>query len=304
MRILIILLLTLPFLLAAQQIPHTMAFRSTMAAWNPAMTAPWSYLETQAVYHQQWLGFAGAPISMMADVQVPLLAQNMSIGAQLLQDEVGPFRQTSISLSYAYQIQLDYGQRLAIGIMANGSRFGFNATDLNADDPTDILLGSMEGNEQNFNFGLGLFYTSTDPDDYDEPYFFAGLAAQQLVPGELRFTEVNELANLGRSIHAFGVLGYHLEQRFSFLEPSVQILYAANNLVHVQIGLEYEQYDAFWAGLSLDSSFRTGLQLGYIVPDVGDGSLRIGTMASYNISSRGQEQGISLQAILGYRYEL
>lgn len=304
MRLLFLLLFLFPLSLAAQQLPHTMAFRSTMAGWNPAMTAPWSYMETQAVYHQQWLGFEGAPTTLLADIQAPLLAHNMSVGAQLLHDEQGPLRQTGISLSYAYQLKLSYSQRLAIGIMANTSRFSFDATSLNADDPTDLLLGTMEGNEQKINFGAGIYYTSTDPEDYDEPYFFAGLAAQQVLPGELRFTTVNEEANLERSFHAFGVLGYHFEQRFSYLEPSVQILYAANNISHVQVALQYEQYDAFWVGLSLDSSFRTGLQLGYILPNVGAGSLRIGTMASYNISSRGQEQGMSLQALVGYRYEL
>lgn len=304
MRLITLLLLLFPFLLQAQQVPHTAAFQSTYASWNPAMTGAWSYLEAQAVYHQQWLGFAGAPSTLFADVQVPLVQHNMSFGLQLSQDETGPFRQTGASLLYAYQLKLDYGQRLAIGILANYSRFGFDASSLNADDPTDLLLGANEGTGQQINFGLGLFYTSTDPEDYDEPYFFAGLSGQQLAPGELRFTDFNEVANFDRVFHIFGLLGYHFEQNYSFIEPSLQVLYSANNIMHFQLGLEYEQYDAFWVDLSLDSSFRTGLQLGYILPNVGDGSLRIGTMGSYNISSRGQEQGISVQALVGYRYDL
>ena len=304
MRPLFLLLLLLPLWARAQQLPHTMAFRSTLSAWNPAMTAPWSYMETQAVYHQQWLGFEGAPVTMMAGVEAPLVPQNMSLGLRLQHDEAGPLQQTGIALSYAYQLKLGYSQRLAIGLTANGSRFRFNASALNADDPTDLLLGNTEGTSQQINLGIGIFYTSTDVDDYDEPYFFAGLAAQQVLPGELRFETVNELANFDRSLHAFGLLGYHFEQDFSFLEPSVQVLYAANNITHFQLGIHYEQYDTFWLGLSLDSSFRTGLQLGYILSDVGAGSLRIGTMASYSIQSRGQEQGMSVQALVGYQYEL
>ncbi|MEO0728485.1 MAG: PorP/SprF family type IX secretion system membrane protein [Bacteroidota bacterium] len=304
MRHSLILLALLPLWAKAQQLPHTMAFRSTLSTWNPAMTAPWTNIETQAVYHQQWLGFEGAPATLMADFQAPLVPQHMSLGLRLQQDETGPLQQTGISLSYAYQLELGYNQRLAIGIMANGSRFRFDATSLNADDPSDLLLGSMEGSSQQLNFGMGIFYTSTDVEDYDEPYFFAGLAAQQLVPGELRFETVNELANFNRSFHGFGLIGYHFEQDYSFIETSLQVLYAANNITHFQLGIQYEQYDTFWMGLSLDSSFRTGLQLGYILSDVGEGSLRIGTMASYSIQSRGQEQGMSLQALVGYQYEL
>jgi type IX secretion system PorP/SprF family membrane protein len=281
-----------------------MAFNSAYAGWNPAMTAPWSYVEAQAVYHQQWLGFAGAPQTLLAEAHLPILDYNMSVGLQLQNDQAGPLRQTGVSLLYAYQLRLDYNQRLAIGLMANFSQFGFDGSELAAFDPDDLLLGNMEGTTNQTNFGLGLYYTSADPEDYDETYLFAGLSAQQVMPGQLRFAEVNETANFERVLHGFGLLGYHIDQGNGYLEPSLQVLYASNNILHFQAGLQYEMYDTFWTGLSLDSSFRSGFQLGYIVGDRDRGSLRIGTMASFNISSRGQEQGTSLQVLVGYRYAL
>jgi type IX secretion system PorP/SprF family membrane protein len=304
MRYTILLILFFPLWLLAQQVPHTTAFNSTYASWNPAMTAPWSYVETQAVYHQQWMGFAGAPQTVMADIQVPILDYNMSAGLQVQNDQAGPLRQTSISLLYAYQIKLDYNHRLAIGVMANLSQFGFNGNDLAAYDLDDQLLGEGESTVNQTNFGVGVYYTGADPEDYEESYLFAGLSAQQVIPGSLRFAEFNETTNFKRVLHGFGLVGYHFDQRSGFIEPSLQVLYATNNIMHFQLGLQYEMYDTFWTGLTLDSSFRTGVQLGYIVANVGAGSLRLGTMASYNISSRGQEQGVSLQALVGYRYAL
>jgi type IX secretion system PorP/SprF family membrane protein len=287
----------------AQQLPNSPAFSSGNFAWNPAMTAPWSYVETQAIYQQEWLGFEDAPQTLSASIQVPLVALNMSFGAQLTQDNIGPLQQTSISLMYAYQLRLSYHDRLAIGMVANASQFGFDGSNLSAFDLDDVALVGGVNKESQINFGLGVYYTSVNTEEMDEAHFFAGLSIMQALPGELSFESVTALANLKRNLHAFGQLGYRFVQDNGYLQPSVQLLYATPNLTYFQLDVQYEMFDTFWAGLSMDSNFRAGLQLGFIIPNIGDGALRIGSMASYNLTSRSTEQGMSVQALVGYRYE-
>ena len=304
MKYLYFLLLLLPIGLLAQQLPNTTSFSSGHFAWNPAMTAPWSYIESQAIYQQEWLGFEDAPQTLSASIQLPLIDQNMSIGAQLTQDNVGPLKQSAVSLMYAYQVRLSYHDRLAIGVVANMSQFRFDGSNLLAFDLDDASLGLGEGGESQLNFGLGIYYTSVNTEEMDESHFFAGLSVMQALPGDLYFEDITVQTNLKRNLHGYGQLGYHFMLDYGFIEPSLQILYASPNLAHFQLDVKYEMFDTFWAGLFLDSSFRAGLQLGFIIPNIGDGSLRIGSMASYNLSSRGTEQGMSLQALVGYRYEL
>jgi type IX secretion system PorP/SprF family membrane protein len=304
MRYLYLLSFLLPVSLLAQQLPNSPAFSSGNFAWNPAMTAPWSYVETQAIYQQEWLGFEDAPQTFSASVQLPLVALNMSLGAQLTQDNIGPLQQTSISLMYAYQLRLSYHDRLAIGMVANASQFGFDGSNLSAFDVDDVALVSGANKESQINFGLGVYYTSVNTKEMDEAHFFAGFSVMQALPGELSFESVAALANLKRNLHAFGQVGYRFIQDNGFLQPSVQILYAAPNLTYFRLDVQYEMFDTFWGGLSMDSAFRAGLQLGFIIANIGDGTVRIGSMASYSLNSRGTEQGMSVQALVGYRYEL
>jgi len=304
MKYFLLLFFLIPFGLVAQQLPYTSAFSSNHFAWNPAMTAAWSSIETQAIYQQEWLGFQEAPTTISAGIQYPMLNQNMSLGAQLTRDQTGPFQQTGVSLMYAYQLKLSYHDRLAIGMMVNRSQFRFDATNLLAFDLDDTTIGDGEGLSSKTNIGIGVYYTSVHPDELDDPYLFAGLSAMQAIPGDLFFSTLNETANFDRSLHGFGLIGYHIAQDFGFLEPSLQVLYVPNNITHLQGNLLYEMYDTFWAGLSIDSAFRVGLQLGFIIPNIGDGALRIGSMGSYNVSSRGADQGLSIQALIGYQYEL
>lgn len=304
MKYLYFSLLLLPIGLLAQQLPNPTAFSSGHFAWNPAMTAPWSYIESQAIYQQEWLGFEDAPQTLSASIQLPLIDQNMSMGAQLTQDNVGPLKQSTISLMYAYQLRLSYHDRLAIGLVANRSQFRFDGSNLLAFDLDDASLGMGEGGESQLNFGLGVYYTSVNTEEMDESHFFTGLSIMQALPGDLYFEDITVQTNLKRNLHAYGQIGYHFIHDYGFIEPSIQMLYASPNITHFQLDVKYEMFDTFWAGLFLDSSFRTGLQLGFIIPNIGDGALRIGSMASYNLSSRGTEQGMSLQALIGYRYEL
>ncbi|MFT4665538.1 MAG: type IX secretion system PorP/SprF family membrane protein [Polaribacter sp.] len=304
MKYLYVLFFLFPITLLAQQLPNITAFPSGRFAWNPAMTAPWEYIESQAIYQQEWLGFEGAPQTLSASIQVPLLDQKMSLGAQLSQDRVGPLKQSTISLMYAYQISLSYHNRLAIGAVVNASQFRFDGSNLLAFDLDDSSLGMDDSRESQFNVGLGLFYTSVNTEENDESHLFAGLSVLQALPGDLYFEEESAPANLKRDLHAYGQIGYRFIQENGFVEPSLQILYASPNIAHVQLEIKYEILNAFWTGLSLDSSFRAGFQLGFILPNIGDGSFRIGSMASYNLSSAGSEQGMSFQALIGYRYEL
>jgi type IX secretion system PorP/SprF family membrane protein len=304
MKNLCFLFLLLPVGLLAQQLPNTPGFSSGSFAWNPGMTAPWSYIESQAIYQQEWFGFEGAPQTLSASFQLPLIGQNMSLGTQLTQDKVGPLKQSSIALMYAYQLKLSYHDRLAVGVVVNMSQFDFDGSDLLAFDLDDTSLGFGEGTEPQLNFGLGIYYTSVNTEEWDESHFFAGLSVMQALPGDLYFKEVSSTANFDRSVHGYGQFGYRSIQGYGFFEPSLQILFATPNIAHFQLDVKYEMFDAFWAGLSLDSAFRAGLQLGFIIPGVGDGSLRIGTRGSYNLSGKGAEQGVSLQALVGYRYEI
>ena len=308
MRYILLLLLSFPILLQAQQLPDRTVFAENSFLWNPAMTAVWDYWELGASYRQQWLGFEDAPTTAALNIQYPFLDYNGSLGGYFVHDVVKPLKYSTFALTYAYKIKLGIKKydQLSIGVMANLSQYLLDGLDVVVNDEDDVLIPAGESSKFSFNAGVGLFYTTYAKDDFDENMFFAGLAANQIVPNKLVFDEFGGVTNLKREIHANAIVGSRFIYDKIFLEPSVWVNYSAPDIFDVSLNVKMEKYEAFWAGLSYSTSHTIALQLGLIVIKgfTKDGALRIGTMASYNIGSFGKFRGVGYEAYVAYRFEL
>lgn len=300
----LLLYFLLPVFCVAQQMPQASLFSGMQFGWNPAMTANWAYLEAYANYTQQWVGFDQAPRQISAGIQYPFVDLNMGLGIQIMQDETGPFRQTGATLSYAYHLKLDAHQRLSFGVFGRFAQFRYDGQHEIVADLNDPWLGLDIGTAPQLNVGLGVFYRSADMDEWFNDHFFAGVSLYQAIPQSLIFTEVNNQANFARVWHAYGLLGYRFDLEGFFIEPAIQVDYAAKNIVIPRFNVNFEMADTFWTGLSIDGSFSASFQAGFILMTNNYWGLRIGVLASRNIAVNGLDQGMSYGFFAAYRFEL
>ena len=109
-RILICIIVCLSFIATTegQQLSYPSYHNISHFMWNPAMTAPWDYLQAGAMYRQQWLAFDQAPSTAIAALQVPFPNLNMSVGVGLMHDQLVALNQNSVTVSYAYHLPLGY----------------------------------------------------------------------------------------------------------------------------------------------------------------------------------------------------
>lgn len=296
--------LTMVLVLKAQQNPVAPLFPGTQFGWNPGMTAAWNYLEANATYTQQFAGFDQAPRQIGLGVQYPFEGLNMGLGLQLLQDETGPLQQTGIHLAYAYHIPLGYGHRLSLGIAARVSQLRYDPSKELAVDLNDPLLLDGIANAQHYNFSAGAFYRTADMEDWTESHFFAGLSLQQAIPQDLLLVEDITSINFRREWHGYALVGYRFDLDGAFIEPSLQLDYAFENVFLPRFNLLFEMQDAFWAGLALDGSFSASLQLGYVINTGNYWNIRLGAFASRNINQQNVNLGNSYGLIAAYRFEL
>lgn len=301
-------LFLLPFTLSAQQLPDRSVFPEKSFIWNPAMTAPWDYWEMGIDYRQQWLGFKDAPKTALIDIQYPFLDYNNSLGGFFMQDNVKPLKVSMFALTYAYKIK--FGRRrpdqLSIGAMAMLSQHFLDALEVVVNDEGDEFIPSGEISKFSYNAGLGVFYTSYAKDDWDRNSFYFGFAANQLLPSKLVFDEFGGVSNLKREIHANAIVGARFINEDILIEPSAWINYASVNVLDAHLSVKMEKHEAFWAGLTYSTNHTIAIQAGLITTKgfAKDGSLRIGTMGSYNIGSFGQFRGLGYEAYVAYRFEL
>lgn len=291
-------------LLKAQQNPVSPLFPGTQFGWNPGMTAAWNYLEANATYTQQWAGFDAAPRQISLGIQYPFAGLNMGLGMQLLRDETGPLQQTGIQLAYAYHIPLGYNQRLSLGVSAKASQLRYDPSKELAVDLSDPLLLEGIASTQHFNFSAGAFYRTADLDDWTEAHFFAGLSLQQVIPQDLLLVENNNSINFRREWQAYALIGYRFDLDGAFIEPSLQVDYAFENIYLPRFNLLFEMEDAFWAGLAMDGTFSASLQLGYVINTGNYWNLRLGVFATRNVNQQSVGLGSSYGLLAAYRLEL
>lgn len=294
--------------LVAQQLPYRSPLGSTDFIYNPGLTAVEDYMEFGAFYRQQWLGFSGAPVTAQAFIQVPAIHRKVSLGGFLQHDEVGPFTTNSLALTYAYKTELGLrsDDQISFGLSTSFQQYQFTGNQsivADADDPQTVVDFKNVGR---FNAGFGMVYTSRYRFEYDETWFFFGLAANQLIRSKIPSNSTGIAGNLNRVFAANTFFGFRQPFDFAYLEPSIWLHFSEPNLIGYSVNLNYELEDTFWAGVAYGSGGQASLQAGVILKDgfLQDGKLRIGILGGYNLQQLANNNSFGLECVLGYRFEL
>lgn len=153
--------LTLPFGMMAQQDPQYTQYMYNTQLINPAYTGNREMLSFGLLYRTQWVGVEGAPKSAVFTVNSPVGdLRNMGLGFSAIHDEIGPSKQTDISIDYSYRIPLSYNTMLNFGITAGLDVLNVDFTKLNIYDPTDPLFQDNIDNRWQPKVGAGVYLNS------------------------------------------------------------------------------------------------------------------------------------------------
>lgn len=291
---------------AAQQLPERSTYDSNAFIWNPAMTSVHDYWEFGANYKQQWAGFDDAPRTITASFQYPFSDKNMSFGAYLMHDRTHPLVFSAIGFTYNYQLKLNItsDDYLSIGILGTYGEHRVDTKNVITSDGRDPLTPLDGASRITPNAGVGLFYATAKDKFYQNTYYI-GVAANQLFSSDLIFDGVSQEVNLTRVPHANAILGASfLLNADTYLEPSLWVNYASENIYDFNAGIRIEQEDIFWAGANYTTAQAFSVQGGIILTDGAfqDGQLRIGGLANYNLGKLGSSLGIGYEFYIAYRF--
>ena len=288
----------------AQQLAERSFFGDNSYQWNPAMTGVYDFSEISLNYKQQWLGFKDAPLTATIGGQVPLYNRNMALGAFIVTDKAGALRSNSINFNYSYKLNFRGSDaQLSLGFMGTLGEYHVDNGDILVNDADDMLLPEPGSSKIVPNAGVGIYYTSNGDDDFDETYYFGGVSVNQLYASNIYYGSSE--ANYKRAIHGNALLGARFVNMESYFEPSIWMNYGAENIYNVNLGLKFEQYNTFWAAMTVATNLTFTLQGGLILDQdfLGGGVLRIGTQGTYNIGGLGGQQGIGYEFFTAYRFE-
>ncbi len=264
--------------LHAQQRPHYTQYILNNYIINPAVAGIENYWDLKLSYRNQWTGINGSPVTTYLTLQGPLKRSqtgretattlhgqddnprgetywnsytstdpHAGVGVTILNDRTGPLNRFSFNASYAYHLPVSEKTTISAGVSAGFQNMTLHTSELDfgTDHPYDPAIASNDQlNRLRPDINAGLWLYSAD--------YFAGIAAQNIVPTELSFANDSVKLQHGKLIpHLFLSGGYRfmLSDDISFL-PSVMVRYVNPLPVSFDINAKFQYRDLLWAGAS------------------------------------------------------
>lgn len=175
-----LLILCLSKITLAQQDPLYTQYMDNLLIINPGFAGSQQTGSLMVVSRNQWVSFDGAPSTRSLSFHTPLKSQNIGLGFSILNDRIGPQKQTGIYLDYSYMLRISENYKMGMGLKGGIGFYRSALTELNPIYPDPIYAKDIY---KNFlpNFGFGMYLYSSDT--------YLGLSVPNLIRNTVRRDE-------------------------------------------------------------------------------------------------------------------
>ena len=220
-------------------------------------------------YKNQWLGFEGAPKTLMGNVSGSIKNEGKhGYGVTVVSDQIGVTSNLSILLTYAYHLKINDKLKLGLGIQPGYIQNNVKLYDTRLADVDDEVFTGNVLTENGIDFSTGFNL-------YSDKYYLMA-AVNHLLVDQLSLASYN--ARLEKNYNVIAGYKFAFEKKKIDLEPSVMVQYVKAAPVNITGGLKTTYDKTYWLGLSYNNSESVGLGLGYILKE------RLNLGYAYNMS--------------------
>lgn len=216
----IVLFLLSRLVATAQFYPQQSLYTYNPLPVNGAAAGKDDALSVTLSHRSMWKGIVGAPRTQYLTIHMPLKNENIAIGIQAFNDEIGVTRHSGISFTGAYRLMVKKGARLSMGITAGMISNSNRWSDIETTTQGDMVF---EAGDQAYwlpNVGASVYY-------YDKKSY-VGISVPYFL------TETYSGGGVYKAAHVLGNYSYHMiaGHRFNFshkmyLRPSFLMKYHA-----------------------------------------------------------------------------
>jgi type IX secretion system PorP/SprF family membrane protein len=240
----------------AQQLPLSTQYMFNSYVFNPAVAGTNNHYQVRLNSRFQWVGMTDSPLNSSLSYYGPHPRKDMGFGGHIFTDATGPTSRNGIYGSYAYNLLINHGMRLSMGLSAGVLQNRVDGTRISFLDPSDpIANNNTVVSDFSPDASVGVYLYSTD--------FNIGFSALQLFGNTLNlFEEHTGLNKLRTHFYLTGAYRYHLNFDYS-IEPSVIIRGSMPAPPQVDISLKAYYQNFLWLGLSLRTQDAVSILLGY-----------------------------------------
>ncbi|SEB54950.1 type IX secretion system membrane protein, PorP/SprF family [Tenacibaculum sp. MAR_2009_124] len=198
-NLLILSLVISSITLYGQQDPHFTQYMFNTMSVNPAYVGSKGHGVINLLGRAQWVGVEGAPQTQTLSYDTPIGYSGVGLGINLVNDVIGPSRETYLDANVSYTVRTTDEANLAFGMKLGGRFFNIDWTKGIYRDKDDLQLASPI-NRFLPTIGAGVYYYTNN--------WYVGLA----VPNILRTEHYDDVSGGGsvavERMHYFFIAGY------------------------------------------------------------------------------------------------
>jgi type IX secretion system PorP/SprF family membrane protein len=252
-----------------QQTSQYTQYVFNMFAINPAVAGSKDCIDVRMGFRRQWMDFPGAPTTGWATVHASIRPKGKTyrtnrhgVGAFVESDQAGALGYTSLSLAYAYHIQMNRDYFMSMGLYAGLRQEKLDVGQVNVLDNNDPALA--------YSGGVLVYPDITPGIQFYSKTFWAGLAIQQALGNDMG--DIGVESRLARQIMLTGGKRFRMSKYMSVvpstllkLAPGVPLALDLNVMLEyrkmVGLGISYRNQDAIAAMVKIP--FLKYFTLGY-----------------------------------------
>jgi len=200
---------------AQQEAMYTHYMYNTLAV-NPAYAGTRDAMTFTALHRSQWVGFEGAPTTQTFTMHTPLRNKKIGIGISVINDVIGPDRNTGFYVDYSYKLRINKKAQLGLGLKAGLSLLKSSLSSLDLDDSNDPVFNNDVASKLLPNFGFGAYYF-TDK-------WYVGFSIPRLLENNYSDNSIEGSANVfgdGKHYYIIGGANFKIADKIDFRPVSL-----------------------------------------------------------------------------------
>ncbi|TDQ24046.1 PorP/SprF family type IX secretion system membrane protein [Tenacibaculum caenipelagi] len=249
----------------SQQDPQYTQYMYNTQVINSGYIGSKTALGFGVLYRTQWSGFEGAPNTGTITFNLPLgVLKRNAIGFSVINDEIGPSNETSLTVDYAYSLLLSGNSRLSFGIKGGISILDVDYTKLNIYDQNDWQFANNIDKKVQPQIGAGIYY-NTDK-------MYVGLSIPNFFNSKHynsdNINNSNEDAIAIERLHYFIIAGYVFDISSDIkLKPATMFKWVNGSPLQVDLSANFLFNNKFTLGASYRWDAALSAMAGFHISD-------------------------------------
>ncbi|MBE51124.1 MAG: hypothetical protein CMP51_05480 [Flavobacteriales bacterium] len=246
MKRIFFIIVFIPMVIFAQQLPHYSLYMLNDAVINPALISSKPQNQVALMVRDQWTGFEGAPKTQL----LSYYGNNhlYGTGVTIVNDNTGPISLLSATISGSYITKSLGNHNMSLGLSANLFQYQMNNSDIILEDDGVIDPAMQSGVSDKVlgnSFSIGGNYFSNK--------FNVGFSVINIFNSNLNISNTGINNSLVNHYYIHGKYRYSISKEFKYY-PSILFKKIGATNIQFDINSIIGYKDLIWGGIS----FRTG----------------------------------------------